>query len=107
MFSVTGLEFTFTEAPDSMKAVLQAFWQLTVTSGNMVVVLVAYLQLFQMQSSEFFLFAALMAVNTVIFAVLAGRYSYRQLSGPAVRRGSDDTSAPAAIGVENRAFDGE
>ena len=26
MFSVTGLEFAFTQAPDSMKSVIQAFW---------------------------------------------------------------------------------
>lgn len=40
MFSVTGLEFSFTQAPASMKSVLQAMWLLTVAFGNLVVILV-------------------------------------------------------------------
>lgn len=40
MFSVTGLEFAFTQAPASMKSVLQAMWLLTVAFGNLVVILV-------------------------------------------------------------------
>lgn len=34
LFSVTGLEFAYQEAPRSMKAVVQAFWLLTVTVGR-------------------------------------------------------------------------
>ena len=30
LFSITGLEFAFTQAPASMKALLQAAWLLTV-----------------------------------------------------------------------------
>lgn len=40
MFSVTGLEFSFTQAPASMKSVLQSVWLLTVAFGNLIVVLV-------------------------------------------------------------------
>lgn len=40
MFSVTGLEFSFTQAPASMKSVLQSMWLLTVAFGNLIVVLV-------------------------------------------------------------------
>lgn len=40
MFSITGLEFSFTQAPASMKSVLQSVWLLTVAFGNLIVVLV-------------------------------------------------------------------
>lgn len=49
MFSVTGLEFSFTQAPASMKSVLQACWLLSVAIGNMLVVVIAELKLFESQ----------------------------------------------------------
>lgn len=49
MFSVTGLEFAFTQAPISMKSLLQAGWLLTVAFGNLIVVLVAQSKLFDRQ----------------------------------------------------------
>lgn len=77
MFSVTGLEFSFTQSPSSMKSVLQAFWLLTVTFGNIFVVIIAKIKLFEAQSSEFFLFAGLMALNILLFIYLAKKYKYR------------------------------
>lgn len=41
MYSVTGLAFSYSQAPVSMKAVLQACWLLTVAFGNLIVVIVA------------------------------------------------------------------
>lgn len=52
MFSVTGLEFAFTQAPTSMKSLLQACWLLTVAFGNLIVVIVAEVSLFQRQVSD-------------------------------------------------------
>lgn len=49
MFSVTGLEFSFTQAPQSMKSVLQACWLLSVAIGNMLVVVIAELKYFKTQ----------------------------------------------------------
>lgn len=80
MFSVTGLEFSFTQAPESMKSVLQACWLLTVAFGNIFVVIIAELKFFNSQASEFLLFFALMAVDVVIFIILAMRYVYRPKS---------------------------
>lgn len=40
MFSVTGLEFSFTQAPESMKSVIQGCWMLTVAFGNLIVVII-------------------------------------------------------------------
>lgn len=79
MFSVTGLEFSFTQAPSSMKSVLQAFWLLTVTFGNIFVVIIAKVKVFDTQSGEFFLFAGLMALNIILFIFLAKKYKYREV----------------------------
>jgi len=49
MFSVTGLEFAFTQAPKSMKSLLQAGWLLSVAFGNLIVVIVKGSHPFQRQ----------------------------------------------------------
>ena len=33
MFSVTGIEFAYSQAPNSMKSMVQSFWLLTVSAG--------------------------------------------------------------------------
>jgi len=78
MFSVTGLEFSFSQAPDSMKSVLQAFWLLTTAFGNVIVILVAEAKAFDDRASEFFMFACLMLVDMAIFMFLAWRYVPRK-----------------------------
>ncbi|KAM7348686.1 yin isoform 2-T2 [Cochliomyia hominivorax] len=76
MFSITGLEFSFTQAPQSMKSVLQACWLLSVALGNVLVVVIAELKFFESQAAEFALFAALMVVDMFVFMLLAMRYKY-------------------------------
>merc|ERR1719461_1530513 len=78
MFSVTGLEFSYSQAPASMKSVLQAAWLLTVAFGNIIVICVAEAKLFSEQASEFFMFAGLMLIDTLIFMFLAWRYVPRK-----------------------------
>ncbi|XP_060809536.1 peptide transporter family 1 isoform X2 [Amyelois transitella] len=79
MFSVTGLEFSFTQAPASMKSVLQSVWLLTVAVGNLIVVLIVEGNFLDAQWKEFFLFAGLMLVDMLIFAALAFRYRYVEI----------------------------
>lgn len=74
MFSVTGLEFSYSQAPPSMKSVLQACWLLTVAFGNVIVVIIAEAALFDSQASEFFLFAGLMFADMLIFMFMAYKY---------------------------------
>ncbi|XP_017870946.1 PREDICTED: peptide transporter family 1 [Drosophila arizonae] len=76
MFAVTGLEFSFTQAPRSMKSVLQACWLLSEAIGNMLVVAIAEVQLVRTQSAEFALFASLMLFNMMLFVLLARNYTY-------------------------------
>jgi solute carrier family 15 oligopeptide transporter 1 len=74
LFSITGLEFTFTQAPESMKSVLLGFWHLTVALGNIVTVFIAGTRIFKSQMVEYFMFSGLMFIDMALFAVLAYRY---------------------------------
>jgi len=78
MFSVTGLEFSYSQAPESMKSVLQAAWLLTTAFGNLIVIFVAEAKAFDDRASEFFMFGCLMVVDMVLFMWLAWRYTPRQ-----------------------------
>ena len=74
MFSITGLEFSYSQAPKSMKSVLQACWLLTVAIGNLIIAIIADLTIFDNQSTEFFFFSALMLVDIAVFALIAYYY---------------------------------
>lgn len=77
-FSITGLEFSYSQAPNSMKSVLQASWLLTVAVGNLIVAMVAESRIFKSQADEFFLFAGLMLVDMAIFIWLTVYYEYSE-----------------------------
>ncbi|XP_052046446.1 solute carrier family 15 member 1 [Apodemus sylvaticus] len=76
VFSVTGLEFSYSQAPSNMKSVLQAGWLLTVAIGNIIVLIVAGAGHFSKQWAEYILFASLLLVVCVIFAIMARFYTY-------------------------------
>ena len=73
LFSITGLEFSYSQAPKSMKSVLQAAWLMTVAFGNLIVTLITLVK-FKKQSHEFFFFFGLMFIDALIFAVMAYFY---------------------------------
>ncbi|KAL1517029.1 hypothetical protein ABEB36_000849 [Hypothenemus hampei] len=79
MFGVAGLEFSFTQAPKSMKTVTIAGWYLSTAVGNFLVILVTQLDLFKSQAHEFFLFALLIVVDMMMFIEMACRYRFVQL----------------------------
>ncbi|KAF6084881.1 solute carrier family 15 member 1 [Phyllostomus discolor] len=76
VFSVTGLEFSYSQAPSNMKSVLQAGWLLTVAVGNIIVLIVAGAGQFSEQWAEYVLFASLLLVVCIIFAIMARFYTY-------------------------------
>ncbi|XP_069472793.1 solute carrier family 15 member 2 [Ambystoma mexicanum] len=73
MFSITGLEFSYSQSPVSMKSVLQAGWLLTVAFGNVIVLIVAQAGSLQ-QWAEFVLFAALLFAVCIIFSIMGYFY---------------------------------
>ncbi|KAM6446847.1 solute carrier family 15 member 1 isoform 1-T1 [Liasis olivaceus] len=76
VFSVTGLEFSYSQAPTNMKSVLQAGWLLTVAFGNIIVLIIAGASKLSEQWAEYVLFAALLFAVTIIFAIMAYFYTY-------------------------------
>ncbi|KAG8586397.1 hypothetical protein GDO81_005365 [Engystomops pustulosus] len=76
VFSVTGLEFSYSQAPSNMKSVLQAGWLLTVAVGNIIVLIVAGASGLSEQWAEYLLFAALLVAVCIIFGIMAYFYTY-------------------------------
>ena len=73
LVSVTGLEFAYTQAPKRMKSTVMGFWLLSVTLGNMLVAFTAHFA--HLPLLQFFeLFAALMALAALLFALRAYFY---------------------------------
>jgi len=72
--SITGLEFSYSQAPPSMRSVLASCWLLTVSFGNVIVLIVAQVKSLPSQTAEYFLFAVLIFIAAVIFALIAYRY---------------------------------
>ncbi|XP_041940599.1 solute carrier family 15 member 2 isoform X1 [Alosa sapidissima] len=75
MFSITGLEFSYSQAPANMKSVLQAGWLMTVAFGNVIVLIVAEGAGME-QWMEFLLFACLLVGVCIIFSIMAYFYTY-------------------------------
>ncbi|MDE0881863.1 MAG: MFS transporter [Myxococcota bacterium] len=73
MVSITGLEFAYTQAPARMKSTIMGLWLLCVALGNKLVVLLTGFKGLDL-ADFFWVFAALMAVAGVLFALRARFY---------------------------------
>lgn len=107
MFSITGLEFSYSQAPISMKSVLQACFLLTTAFGNLIIVLIESAQIFEKQSNDFFLYTGLMVMDMLVFMWLAIRYVYVVDEDSSF---ADDTELTPDVkrlsnGLENPGFD--
>ncbi|XP_021365386.1 solute carrier family 15 member 1-like isoform X1 [Mizuhopecten yessoensis] len=91
LFSVSGLSFAYSEAPKSMKSVVQAAWLLTTAVGDLIVVIVAEAQLLPSQTAEFFFFAALMTFVSFVFMLMSLFYNYHTTSSSS-DPSTDDTT---------------
>lgn len=76
LVSITGLEFAYSQAPKRMKSTVMGFWLLTVALGNALVAFLAHFSHLALVNF-FWLFAGLMAVASVIFAMRAAAYKVR------------------------------
>ena len=77
LFSATGLEFAFSQAPASMRSTITSLWNLTTTVGNFLVVLVVALTVNYTAADRFYFFAALMFAVAVVFGVFSTCYKYK------------------------------
>jgi len=92
MVSITGLEFSYTQAPNKMKSAVMALWLFTVSMGNLFTAGVNYFirnadGSVKMNDQQYFLFfAGLMFVAAAVFVVVASFYrgrTYLQSQKPA------------------------
>lgn len=80
LVSISGLTFSYEEAPRSMKSLLQALWILTTSVGNLIVVIIAQSKFVSNQVFEYIIFISLLAVATSLFFILAFFYKYADKS---------------------------
>ena len=66
MVSITGLEFSYSQAPVSMKSMVQACWLITVALGNIFDAIIAKAHLFDKQVSHTSPLAGLLVFKHVI-----------------------------------------
>jgi POT family proton-dependent oligopeptide transporter len=80
MVSITSLEFSYTQAPKTMKSIVMAVYLWTITAGNAFAALVhVYIQnpdgTLKLSGSSYYLsYAGLAAASGVVFAFFAARY---------------------------------
>ncbi|MBS1553277.1 MAG: MFS transporter, partial [Bacteroidetes bacterium] len=80
MVSITGLEFSYTQAPNSMKSFVMGLWLLSVSLGNGITALVNAFIVnpdgsLKLDGTEYFwFFAGLMFVTALAFIIVAKRY---------------------------------
>jgi proton-dependent oligopeptide transporter, POT family len=83
MVSITGLEFSYTQAPNKMKSAVMALWLFTVSMGNLFTAGVNYFirnadGTVKMNDQQYFLFfAGLMLVAAFVFVLVASFYRGR------------------------------
>lgn len=74
MVTIPLMNFSYSEAPDSMKTLLQALFFLSAGFGNLFVVIVAGAKIIDSQFYEFIIYAGLMFADMILFGYLAKRY---------------------------------
>ena len=73
LVSVTGLEFAYAQAPRKMKGIIMSFFNLANAVGNLIVVIVAKMNMFT-GAASFLFYAALVALAGAGMALVARRH---------------------------------
>ncbi len=76
LVSISGLTFSYEEAPASLKSILQALWILTDSLGNVIVVVITEAKFVSNQVHEYLIFISMLVVATVLFFLVAYFYKY-------------------------------
>jgi POT family proton-dependent oligopeptide transporter len=75
--SITGVEFAYAQAPRHLKGLIQSLWFLAVSAGNLIVALVARLNVFS-GAASFLFYAALVTAAGVGLALVGRRHVDRE-----------------------------
>ncbi|EFO24287.2 POT family protein [Loa loa] len=86
LFSVTGLEFSYSQAPPNMKSVLQAIWLMTVFLGNVIDMLISGSHIVAEPATEFFIYAFMTVIVIGLFIALAIGHHYNNYTEDGVAR---------------------
>ena len=81
LVSVTGLEFSYTQAPKAMRSTIMSLWLLTVALGNLLTAVLTRLVWLE-GAAYFWLFAGLMLVAAFAFREVARRYRPSMVGAP-------------------------
>lgn len=73
---LSHLNFTYKEAPVSMKPVMVALMYLSIASGDFIVAIISGVSFFNSQVYEYIFFASLMVLDVILLSFLAHRYKY-------------------------------
>ncbi|XP_050351962.1 peptide transporter family 1-like isoform X2 [Nymphalis io] len=76
LFAVTGNEFAFNEAPESMKAVMTAVWLLTEAAGNVIIIIITRLFINYKQETQSFIFTGMMFTSIAVFHFMSRNYQF-------------------------------
>lgn len=82
LLGIPGLQFSYTEGPQSMKSVFTATWFLNNAFGNVMVVAITYITDGFSHSTEAFTYSILMTISIGIFAYFANDYEYTSKTSP-------------------------
>jgi POT family proton-dependent oligopeptide transporter len=77
LLSITGMEFSYTQAPKAMKSIVMSLFYLTFAAGNFFTAVVSAMNPFKEGVSEFLFYGGLIFLLTCVFAWMASRYQER------------------------------
>uniref|UniRef100_A0A0N5AUQ9 Peptide transporter 3 n=1 Tax=Syphacia muris TaxID=451379 RepID=A0A0N5AUQ9_9BILA len=78
LFSISGLEFSYSQATPNMRSVMQAIWLTTVFLGNVIDMLISGSHVVAEPALEFFVYALLMVLVIGLFILFSMRYTYAE-----------------------------
>jgi POT family proton-dependent oligopeptide transporter len=82
LVSVTCLEFSYTQAPRTMKSVIMAMYLLSIWAGNLITAIVTWAMPDLSGANRYWFFAKVMVVAAVIFIFVARNYRERTYIQP-------------------------
>jgi POT family proton-dependent oligopeptide transporter len=80
LVSVTGLEFSYSQAPRTMRSTIMSIWFLTVALGNLLTAVLVKIVPLE-GAANLWLFAGLMLLAALAFRAIARRYRYVEAAG--------------------------